>query len=493
MKLHLEDLQSTTMKLAVFDLDGTVLDTLPNICESVNFAMHELGCPTRTQKEVRSFIGNSAIVLMEKALPFDKKHLTEQALDLHTQYYDNHLCEKTTIYKGVLQMLNSLKELGYELGIYSNKGHGFCKLITQHFFGDIFKYVRGTKDFTKRKPNPIGLLEIMSEAKVAPQNVVYVGDSDVDVKTAQNAGVNCISVLWGYQDKKQLKDAGGTLFAKKPMDVVKLAEKCQTTQINGIKYKKLNHKIGLTISGGGTRGFAGIGVIKAFEENGIKFDFVSGTSVGSFVASAYACGKSANEMIEFAKTVKKNDLIKGILPFGNDSANIENLAKRLIGDVEFKNLKIPFKCVAVDLYTGNEMVLEQGSVAKAVSASCAVPFVFKPVAMDDKSLVDGGLLNNMPSDVVRQMGAEFVVSVDLNHTRGKGTKKLNVFSQLVATWNIVTKSTVYVGQMNSDVIIEPMLEQYKSTAIGDVEAMIEEGYRATMEKMEEIKMFLNVK
>lgn len=483
------------MKLAVFDLDGTLLDTLPNICDSVNFAMKQLDCPLRTIKEVRSFIGNSAIVLMEKALPCDKKHLSQQALDLHTQFYDNHLCDNTTIFRGIKEMLSDLKKMGYRIGVYSNKGHGFTKLIVKHFLGDDVEFVRGTKDFNKRKPNPEGLLEIMEKAHADQQSTIFVGDSDVDVMTAKNAGVKCISVLWGYQDKKQLKSVNPDYFAKKPCDVVKIVEKYDKTiqKIEKNKYKKVNYKLGLTISGGGTRGFAGIGAIKAFEEAGIKFDYVSGTSVGSLVAGAYALGKTPQEMIDFAKTIKKSDLIKGLWPFGNDSANLENLAKRIVGDVNIQDLPTPFKCVAVDLHSGNEIVLENGNLAKAISASCAVPFIFKPVMLEDYCLVDGGLLNNMPSDLVRQMGAEFVVSVDLNHTRGQGTTKKDLISQLTATWNIVNKSTVYKGQMNSDVIVEPMLQQYKSTEIGDVDALIKEGYRATMEKMEEIKTFLNLK
>ncbi len=275
---------------------------------------------------------------------------------------------------------------------------------------------------------------------------------------------------------------------------MKLFKRKAAVRSDGKNYLRTKLRIGLALSGGGARGFAHIGVIRAFEENNIGFDYVAGTSVGSIIGAMYAAGIDWRDMREFSLTVRNDDLIdKRILKIGSRSSNIEKVAEKLLNGKTFADLIVPFKAVAVDIVSGEEIVLDSGSVAKAVSASSAVPAVFKPVRYGDLILVDGGLLNNMPSDVVRQMGAEFVVGVDLNHTRGEGTASPKLWDTLVATWNITTKSTMYKGQMNSDVIIEPELRIFKNTSIDRVDEMIEEGYRAALQSMPEIKQAIGIK
>ena len=160
---------------------------------------------------------------------------------------------------------------------------------------------------------------------------------------------------------------------------------------------------------------------------------------------------------------------------------------------EFVATKIPFACVAVDLVTGSEVVLDSGSLAKACSASCAVPLVFTPVEMDGMVLVDGGVSNNIPADVCRQMGAEIVIAVDLNHTRSEGTTSSKTIDRMGAVWRVMSSATAYKGQHNSDLVITPELRIFKSTTIADVDRMINEGYRATIAQMDEIKQLLNIK
>ena len=253
------------------------------------------------------------------------------------------------------------------------------------------------------------------------------------------------------------------------------------------------HTIGLALSGGGTKGVAHIGVFKAFLENGIKFDYVTGTSAGSILGAMYAANVPIEEMVQAAKALTKKDILNKRLILGSNPLNVEQVAMRVLGDITFDQLSVPFAAVAVDISTGNEVVLNSGSVCKAVSASSAVPMLFKPVQLDGMSLVDGGLLNNMPADICRQMGAEIVVSVDLNHNRGRGTTTGKFLDTVVATWNITTKSTVYKGQINSDVIITPELSDYKNTRLVGIDEMIEEGYRAATEKIDEIKQLLQTK
>ena len=259
-----------------------------------------------------------------------------------------------------------------------------------------------------------------------------------------------------------------------------------------IAYHKLKFKLGLALSGGGTRGFAHIGVLRAFEEEHIKFDCVAGTSAGSLIGAMYCADVPCEQMIEEAKQVSRKELVGKFL-INSDSANIAKVANRLLADKTFKQLSVPFAAVAVDISDGQEVVLTKGAVARAVSASCAVPALFKPVEIDGMVLVDGGLLNNMPADVCRTMGAEIVIGVDLNHNRGSGTTSRKLKDTLIATWNITTKSTMYKGIMNSDLVIEPELSEYKNTSLKFIDQMVEEGYRAAKEKMPEIKELLQIK
>ncbi len=259
---------------------------------------------------------------------------------------------------------------------------------------------------------------------------------------------------------------------------------------------KLRHryKVGLALSGGGAKGIAHVGVIRAFKETGLDFDFVAGTSVGSLVGAAYCAGISWEEMAEFCRSVKEKDIRNSrSVFFPSESRNIERLAYRLLGGKNFNELKTPFACNAVNLATGEERIFTRGNLAKAISASCSVPVIFSGVDIEGEHYVDGGLLNTIPSDIARCMGADYVVAVDLNPTRGEGTSSRRLLSVFWATFNIAMKSTAYKGIMNTDVMIEPDLKRFKSTKLEGVDEMIEEGYRAALEQMPVIKLMLGAK
>ncbi len=258
-------------------------------------------------------------------------------------------------------------------------------------------------------------------------------------------------------------------------------------------YKKLKFKLGLALSGGGARGLAHIGVFKAFEEEHIRFDYVTGTSVGSIFGALYAAGISVDSMMEQCAKVKQGDILNGIFKVNSDSQNIANVANRLLNHCGFADLKTPFSAVAVDIVSGDEIVLDSGDVATAVAASSAVPVIFKPMRIGERVLVDGGLLNNMPADVCRRMGAEVVIGVDLNHARGKGTASDKLLPTALAVWNITTKGTMYKGYYNSDFVITPELACFKRTDLDNLEQMVDEGYRATKQAMPEIKKLLCIK
>lgn len=256
-------------------------------------------------------------------------------------------------------------------------------------------------------------------------------------------------------------------------------------------YLKSRYKIGLALSGGGTRGIAHLGVLKAFAEHRIRFDCVAGTSAGALVGAIYCAGVDLDEVIAEAKRVTRRELVNKRFAIGSNSDNIARLADKFLKGKTFDDLQIPFACVAVDIVSGDEVELNSGRVASAVSASCAVPALFTPVERDGMLLVDGGLLNNMPSDMCRRMGADIVIAVDLNHNRGnKGSKPRNVIDTLVATWSITTKSTMYKGEMNSDLVIEPELGCYKNSSLDFIDERIEAGYKATLDVMDSIKQLL---
>lgn len=256
------------------------------------------------------------------------------------------------------------------------------------------------------------------------------------------------------------------------------------------KYTKPTKKIkvGIAFGGGGTRGFAHLGALKAFEEEGIYFDEVAGTSVGSVVGALYAYGLTADEMIEIGKTIKPKS-IRGKFLF-SDTTGIQDLVKQSIGDILIEELKLPFTAVAVDIKSGKEVHFTKGSVCKAVASSCAVPLIFKPVEYKGYRLFDGGLTNTIPADVLRNDGCDVVISIDVNPTRGVGTESLKVISMLNAGLGILMRSNAVKGKVFSNVCIEPYLKDFKSTKTTGYQEMIEIGYNETKKRMPEIKELL---
>ena len=255
------------------------------------------------------------------------------------------------------------------------------------------------------------------------------------------------------------------------------------------KHKKT--KIGLVLSGGGARGFAHLGAIKAFEEFGLEFDFVSGTSAGSLVGAFYAAGYSFDDMLNIARKVDEKDIRTSKLVFvPSKTEGLENIIKSNLGDINIEDLKLPFTATAVDLKSTDEICLTKGSVAKAVAASCSVPAVFQPVEHNGRNLCDGGLRNTMPADIPRLFGCDYVVSVDVNKSRLFGTESTKLLDVIGCTIRILMESNVDKGYKYSDIVLRPETKRFKSTKTEGYLDMIEEGYRETISKMPEIiKLF----
>lgn len=256
-------------------------------------------------------------------------------------------------------------------------------------------------------------------------------------------------------------------------------------QINFKQQTRL--KLGLSLSGGGAKGFAHIGVLRAFEEIGLNFDIVTGTSVGSIVGALYSSGIDSRQMEEFGKRLKTSDVLdKKILISPSKSKNVENLVKNWIGDVKFCDLSKRFACIATNIKNGAEVILQSGSVATAVSASCSAPIFFDGVELDEMRLYDGGLTNNLPSDVARRMGADIVVGVTLSNTGTEGTEKTNLISVAKSSFGIILRSTSMKGILNSDVLISPILTGKKSSKLEGIDVamqMITAGYDSAKEKI----------
>ncbi|MBQ3047711.1 MAG: patatin-like phospholipase family protein [Clostridia bacterium] len=261
-----------------------------------------------------------------------------------------------------------------------------------------------------------------------------------------------------------------------------------------IEYKKHNKvKVGLALGGGASRGIAHIGVLKAFEENNIQFDFVAGTSVGSLIAALYAGGKSSKEMLEVAKSLKVKDIRKSKFFMPSKTSGIEDLVIENLGDIDISELKKPYCAVVVDLITAKEVVLTKGKLSKAVAGSCAIPGVFTPVEFEGMHLVDGGIQNNIPSDIPRYFDCDYVVAVDVNSTRGGGTKSLKLIDILKSTIGIMGKANSLRGYLDADIMIKPSLAKYKSTKLDEVEEMFMEGYNAGIEAIPEILKLISKK
>ena len=176
-------------------------------------------------------------------------------------------------------------------------------------------------------------------------------------------------------------------------------------------------KIALCLGGGGARGFAHLGALKVFEEEGFDFDLCVGTSVGSLVGAFYSSGIAIDQLIAYSHEIDVKDVKTGKLFFPSEPLAIGELFTRRMGNMHIEDMVKPFYCVAVDIVSGKEVIFDKGSVSQAISASCAVPLIFKPVIIGDKHLVDGGVLNNIPASVCKMLGADFVVTEV--HTREK--------------------------------------------------------------------------
>ena len=209
-------------KAIIFDLDGTLLDTLADLAEGTNYALRVNGFPERTIDEIRRFVGNGARKLIERAVPDGQ---IEAALEKVRQdfdiYYKVHCKDHTGPYPGIMEMLQELVQQGYSLGVVSNKPDFAVQELIPEYFPGIFASVSGERQGVAKKPAPDLIWEAMKNLQADSSNAVYVGDSEVDLEAAANAGIPCISVAWGFKGRRFLEEQHAGMIIETPAEIQK--------------------------------------------------------------------------------------------------------------------------------------------------------------------------------------------------------------------------------------------------------------------------------
>jgi len=267
-------------------------------------------------------------------------------------------------------------------------------------------------------------------------------------------------------------------------------------------------RVGLALGGGAARGIAHIGVLEILEKSNIPIDMIAGTSAGAVVGAIYAQGKNTDELRKLAQSwdwKQRAQVIDLALPRSGFIAGhrIKKLLKSIIGDVSFDELKMPFACVATDVMTGEEVVINRGSVLEAVRASISVPIIFSVVKYGGRYLVDGGLVNPVPVSVLKDMGADFIIAVNvtprlnrmpeavyLKESDSEGTsatKEPNIFSVIMKIFSINNSQVVEASLDGADVIIEPRMAGIGMADFSHAEECIMEGGLSAIDAVLEIK------
>lgn len=205
----------------LFDLDGTLTDTLADLANSVNYALSELGFPARSTDEIRSFVGNGVRRLIYLSVPENTpEDISEKCLEVFKEYYKNNSCVLTKPYDGVIDLLSSLKAQKIKTAVVTNKMHEAAVEIVEFFFGELIDVTIGQIDGMPQKPQPDSIFLALEKLGVSKENAVYVGDSEVDCVTARNAGIPCIGVTWGFRDRDVLEAHGASFIVNKPQEIL---------------------------------------------------------------------------------------------------------------------------------------------------------------------------------------------------------------------------------------------------------------------------------
>lgn len=205
----------------IFDLDGTLLNTLEDLADSTNYAMRAFGLKERSINEVRNFVGNGVDVLIERAVEGAiPKEQELECLDVFKQHYSKNMDNKTKPYDGIMNVIKELLKRGYHIAIVSNKFDAAVKGLNVDYFEGLFPVAIGASDTVAKKPAPDSVIKALQELHSDKERAVYVGDSDVDIMTARNSGLPCISVTWGFRDEELQRSMGTDYIIHKPEELL---------------------------------------------------------------------------------------------------------------------------------------------------------------------------------------------------------------------------------------------------------------------------------
>ena len=212
------------MKACIFDLDGTLTNTLESMTYSVNLTLEEMGLSKITKDQCRLFVGNGSRVLMDKSLKAagdtDASRI-EEGMEIYGRIFDQNCTYHVTPYEGIPEMLKALKDKGIQLAVLSNKPDRQTVKVVKAIFGEeLFDYAQGQKEGIRRKPEPDGVWYLMEQMHVSKEECLYIGDSEVDAATGRNAGLKTIGVLWGFRDRKTLETAGADDLIDRPDELL---------------------------------------------------------------------------------------------------------------------------------------------------------------------------------------------------------------------------------------------------------------------------------
>ncbi len=210
------------MITAIFDLDGTIADTIEDLADAVNYGLRKLGCPEHNIESYKQFVGNGAMKLCIRALPDDKKDMAEKLHDLFREYYDIHYLDKTKLYDGISDVIHTLSDNGVLLAVATNKPQDAARKIVAKLLPDVkFVKVLGGCDERPKKPDSAIINEIL--CGLPENNTVYmIGDSNVDIQTAKNCGITSIGCIWGFRGRQELESVGADFIAEKAEDITKI-------------------------------------------------------------------------------------------------------------------------------------------------------------------------------------------------------------------------------------------------------------------------------
>ena len=207
-------------ELAIFDLDGTILDTIADLTTAVNDGLAKEGLPLRPVDDIRRFVGNGIRLLIERAVPeYTPPALTDRVFAAFRTHYGQHCMDRTRPYEGIVPLLQALRRAGVHIAVVSNKADAAVQPLIARSFGGLAEFVLGEKTGVARKPAPDMAQAAMDFFACPKDQAVFVGDSDVDIQTAANAGIDCISVCWGFRTRQELKAAGAVRLAATPAEL----------------------------------------------------------------------------------------------------------------------------------------------------------------------------------------------------------------------------------------------------------------------------------